>query len=183
MLAKMAICAWSLYLGVDAKEVLQQRCGLDIANFKLESVQQRISAGWAELTANRPETPRTEENAEDAEGTKVRLIAIEKSVVEATNAERGRYGLPALEVDDELMKTAREHCTWMTHNETLRHTHLPVAENIAMGQESTEHVVRTWMGSSGHRANILNGAFRRIGVAAYQTPRGVIFWCQQFQRN
>jgi uncharacterized protein YkwD len=36
------------------------------------------------------------------------------------------------------------------------------------------------MNSSGHRANILNPGYRRIGVAAYATPEGTIFWCQQF---
>ena len=69
----------------------------------------------------------------------------------------------------------------MTNNETLHHTRLPVAENIAMGQQSTEEVIDAWMRSPGHRANMLNGGFRRIGVAAYRTPRDVIYWCQQFR--
>ncbi len=114
---------------------------------------------------------------------KVRLVAIERSILAATNAERGRYGLEPLEADPDLMKTAREHCAWMSANGYFQHTQLPVAENIAMGQETTDHVMQSWMGSSGHRANILNGAFRRIGVAAYRTAGGAMFWCQQFQRQ
>ena len=36
------------------------------------------------------------------------------------------------------------------------------------------------MNSPGHRANILNPGYRRIGVAAYRTPEGTVYWCQQF---
>ena len=39
-----------------------------------------------------------------------------------------------------------------------------VAENIAMGQTSAQQVMEAWMGSAGHRANILNGAYTHIGV-------------------
>jgi uncharacterized protein YkwD len=108
------------------------------------------------------------------------LIPIERNVVNYTNAERAHLGLPPLEVDPNLVRSARAHAAWMTRNHTLQHTRLPVAENIAMGQRSSQEVVRSWMSSSGHRANILSRAHRRIGVAAYRTPSGTIFWCQQF---
>ena len=55
-----------------------------------------------------------------------------------------------------------------------------MAENIAMGQRTSNEVLNSWMNSSGHRANILNRSYRRIGVAAYTTPQGTIYWCQQF---
>ena len=108
------------------------------------------------------------------------LLPIEQNIVDYSNIERARYGLPALEVDAELMQSARQHATWMTVNQSLAHSAQPVAENIAMGQPSAQWVLQTWMNSSGHRANILNPGHRRIGVAAYQTPEGTIFWCQQF---
>ncbi len=112
---------------------------------------------------------------------KIELAAVEKAIVERTNAERARYGLALLEVDEGLMESAREHAQWMTRNQTLRHTSAPVAENIAMGQQDSQQALASWMGSSGHRANILNPAHRRIGVAAFQTASGIIFWCQQFR--
>ncbi|MEI8372951.1 MAG: CAP domain-containing protein [Planctomycetota bacterium] len=124
--------------------------------------------------------PRTEPKPGQKTEPKFELLAIEQSVVDATNAERARYGRPAFSVDANLMATARQHCTWMTTNRQLVHARIGVAENIAMGQSSSQEVVRTWMNSSGHRANILNGGHRRIGVAAYQTPEGTIYWCQQF---
>ena len=37
-------------------------------------------------------------------------------------------------------------------------------ENIARGQRTPQAVVDGWMNSSGHRANILNKAYTKIGV-------------------
>jgi uncharacterized protein YkwD len=111
----------------------------------------------------------------------VRLSDVEVNIVSYTNQERARYGLPTLEVDKELMETAREQAGWMTRRASLFHTRRSLAENIAMGQTHSSEAVQSWMGSSGHRANILNPGHRRIGVAAYRTDGGVIFWCQQFQ--
>jgi uncharacterized protein YkwD len=113
--------------------------------------------------------------------TKVQLVSIEKSVVERTNAERARYGLPPLQVDEDLMKSARDHAQWMGRNRAFQHTRAAVAENIAMGQRDSSEALSSWMNSSGHRANILNPGHRRIGVAAFQTVEGLIYWCQQFR--
>lgn len=105
---------------------------------------------------------------------------VEEQIIQFTNAERARYGLPELSMDQNLMNTARQHATWMTVNQSMVHTRLPVAENIAMGQPSAQDALNSWMRSSGHRANILNPGHRRIGVAAFQAVNGVVFWCQQF---
>ena len=111
----------------------------------------------------------------------VKLEAIEANLVSYTNRERARHGLPPLEVDKELMDSARDHAAWMTRNESMVHTSRPVAENIAMGQPHSSDAVEAWMNSSGHRANILNPRHRRIGVAAFRAASGRIFWCQQFR--
>ena len=108
------------------------------------------------------------------------LIAIEQAIVDETNAQRARFGLPALEVDVDLMNSARKHAIWMARHHSLQHSH-GVAENIAMGYPTTAEAMSGWMNSSGHRANILNHGYRRIGVAAYQSSGGTIYWCQQFQ--
>ncbi len=126
-------------------------------------------------TVARPVPATGEPTAEE-----VKLIPIERELADRTNAERVRYGLPPLLVDRRLMESARAHCAWMTHHYTLQHTWLPLAENIAMGQQTSDEAVRCWMSSPGHRANILNPRHRRLGVAAYRTPQGTIFWCQQF---
>ena len=108
------------------------------------------------------------------------LHPVEKAVIERTNAERVRYGLRPLIIDKILMRRARRHTAWMTNAYSMQHSS-GVAENIAMGQNSGDEVVRTWMNSSGHRANMLNAGYTRLGVAAYRTPQGTVFWCQQFQ--
>jgi uncharacterized protein YkwD len=110
------------------------------------------------------------------------LHAAELQLVERTNAERARHGLPPLVLDHSLLQSARHHAAWMTRNRVLRHTSRPVAENIAMGQSSSTEAVQDWMRSPGHRANILNPNHTRIGVAGYRASNGTVYWCQQFTR-
>lgn len=110
------------------------------------------------------------------------LHPIEARVVERTNAQRARHGLRPLSVDPWLLTSARRHAAWMTNSRSMTHTSQSVGENIAMGQNSSAEVINSWMNSSGHRANILNPGYTRIGVAAYCTPSGTIYWCQQFLR-
>jgi uncharacterized protein YkwD len=110
------------------------------------------------------------------------LHPIEARIVERTNAQRARHGLRPLSVDPWLLTSARRHAAWMTNARSMTHTSQSVGENIAMGQNSSAEVINSWMNSSGHRANILNPGYTRIGVAAFQTPEGTIYWCQQFLR-
>lgn len=117
----------------------------------------------------------------EAKVVEVSLHPIEQAIVDRTNAERRQRGLPELELDVKLLKSARRHAAWMTRNGALRHTTQQVAENIAMGQRSSSEALRSWMNSSGHRANILSRGHRRIGVAAYVSRNGTIYWCQQFE--
>ena len=123
-----------------------------------------------------------EAEAEPPKQDELQLLQIERNIVICTNTERKRYRLPPLEIDAGLVRSARDHCAWMTRRGCLQHTRKPVAENIAMGQRSSQEVVGDWMSSPGHRANILNPSYHRIGAAAYRTQRGTIFWCQQFLR-
>jgi uncharacterized protein YkwD len=53
----------------------------------------------------------------------------------------------------------------------------PAAENIAKGQRSADDVMRAWMNSKGHRANILNCSYAAIGVGL--DTRGW-YWTQDF---
>ncbi len=136
------------------------------------------AAATAEQKTNRTEPADLKPKEVDG----VELIPIEANLVSYTNAERARHGLPPLKVDEDLMESAREHARWMTRHRSMVHTSRPVAENIAMGQPHSSDTVRAWMNSPGHRANILNSGHQRIGVAAFRTESGTIFWCQQFRR-
>ena len=112
MLAKLAICAWTLYLGVDAKQALQ--VSGKALNARMVAFQKDVATNWAALRkAVHEEASNT---VTTSAGVKIRMVGVEKSVLEATNAERAQFGLPALEPDPNLMQTAREHCAWMTNN-------------------------------------------------------------------
>ncbi|HEY2841933.1 MAG TPA: CAP domain-containing protein [Pirellulales bacterium] len=110
------------------------------------------------------------------------LNRYEHQVIERTNVQRKQHGLKPLQVDLRLVRSARRHTAWMTRNQNLQHTTAPVGENIAMGQRSSGEVVTAWMNSPGHRQNILNSGYRKIGVAAYTSKDGSVYWCQQFLR-
>ena len=181
MLAELAICVCALVAGADEKPAAEAPKE-NAQESKQDAKVEQKTEQKAEKKAQEPADKQANQKGDKKDSPKkLELIAIEKHIVKVTNAERARYGLPALEVDEELMESARDHCIWMAQNESLRHTQRPVAENIAMGQQDTEQAVGDWMRSPGHRANMLNGGFRRIGVAAYTTSRDVIFWCQQFR--
>ena len=60
----------------------------------------------------------------------------------------------------------------------------PSAENIAAGQSTADRVVRAWMASSGHRANILNCANKAVGVGVSRgTSTYGTYWTQDFGRR
>lgn len=52
-------------------------------------------------------------------------------------------------------------------------------ENIAWGQPTPERVMRAWMGSKGHRENILDAHFTDMAVG-YYVEDDVIYWSQLF---
>ncbi len=51
-------------------------------------------------------------------------------------------------------------------------------ENIARGQQSPAAVMSSWMGSQGHRENILRSYFTHMGVGVHSTND--IWWTQLF---
>ncbi|MEP6759959.1 MAG: CAP domain-containing protein [Sporichthyaceae bacterium] len=86
------------------------------------------------------------------------------------NAARAAAGLPAVSVHADLVGAARRHSTEMAERNALYHSSLAgiccyrsLAENVGVGASpGVVHVA--FMGSSGHRANILNPAMRHVGV-------------------
>jgi uncharacterized YkwD family protein len=122
------------------------------------------------------------------------LSAYEQKVVDLTNQERTKNGLPALKVDLTLSKMAREKSRDMSANGYFSHTsptygspfdmmkkygisYRYAGENIAMGQRTPEEVVKAWMNSEGHRKNILSANFNYIGVGYVSQGN---YWTQEF---
>jgi uncharacterized protein YkwD len=53
-------------------------------------------------------------------------------------------------------------------------------ENIAFGYDTPRALVSAWMHSEGHRANILNPHFHRIGVSGWRATDGTTYATQDF---
>ena len=59
-----------------------------------------------------------------------------------------------------------------------------VDENIAAGQQTIDAVMKVWLNSPGHCANIMSPSFTEIGEANYAVSRSdyPIYWTQVFAR-
>jgi uncharacterized protein YkwD len=126
----------------------------------------------------------------------LKLSDDERAVLDLTNAERKRANLPPLKADAKLMRAAREHAANMAKQNKLDHTldgqgpgerlaavgYKPGAwgENVAAGQPAPAAALASWMGSEGHRANILGGQFSEIGVGVAADGQGMRYWAQVF---
>lgn len=121
------------------------------------------------------------------------------SVIQLTNAERSAAGVPALATNNRLVLAAQLHANQMAQLQQMEHE-LPgstypapadrlaaagyawrtFGENIAFNYRSPEEVLRGWMGSSGHRANILSNSFTEMGAAVARDAQGRPYWVQVF---
>ncbi|MHC0431807.1 sigma-70 family RNA polymerase sigma factor [Streptomyces sp. O3] len=111
--------------------------------------------------------------ARPASTTAERVLAI-------VNTERSKAGCGPVKSDGRLARAAQLHSEDMSANGYFSHTSQdgrsfgdraraqgydsPGAENIAQGQSSPESVMRAWMNSEGHRANILNCSLTTMGI-------------------
>ncbi|WP_165171948.1 cell wall-binding repeat-containing protein [Adlercreutzia sp. ZJ242] len=110
-------------------------------------------------------------------------------VLDLVNAERAKNNLGALEMDEELLEVAMyraaECSVKFSHTRPdgtpcFTASDKMSAENIAAGQTSAESVFQSWMGSSGHKDNILASASKSIGIGCFVDDSGQICWVQCF---
>ena len=105
----------------------------------------------------------------------------ESSLLEAVNAARLAHGLRPLRVDPTLTRAARAHTIDMLQRDYFAHGafarrmaqfHVQAArigEDLAWGNGAWAQataVVREWLASPAHRANVLDPRFGRIGIGA-----------------
>jgi uncharacterized protein YkwD len=120
-------------------------------------------------------------------GASINLKATEKRAFTLLNKVRKERGLRPLCVDPRLTKAARAHSRQMVEKDYFSHASFTgesvgsrlgrfgycksvYGENIAGGYGTPADPGRTferWMDSAGHRANVLDGRFRRVGVGTY----------------
>ncbi|MCQ2515075.1 MAG: CAP domain-containing protein [Ruminococcus sp.] len=118
-------------------------------------------------------------------------------VVRLVNIERTKAKLSVFKLDVELCNYAntrsQETVTFFSHTRPdgrawhsilsdNKYSFRAAGENIAAGQVTPEEVVESWMNSPGHRANILNPKFSKLGVG-YTYKSGTTYghyWAQLF---
>ncbi len=129
------------------------------------------------------------------------LAHLEREIFEITNEVRRQHDLEPVSWSRELGQAARHHAADMASHGYFSHdTYAPgvdgdlehvmsaqqrarafgisggMAENIAFNRtERAERVVEQWLGSEGHRRNLLDPDLRTLGVGHYQG-----YWVQNF---
>lgn len=118
-------------------------------------------------------------------------------VLALVNQQRAAYGLAPLTMDTKLNQAANKRA--MEISQVFDHTRPNgtscftvlgeynisygfAGENIAAGFSTPESVVQTWMNSPGHRANILNSNYKKLGIGYYVLPGSAYtyHWVQIF---
>ena len=122
-------------------------------------------------------------------------------VLDLVNQNRAANGLAALKLSPTLTNSAIWKSRHMAYYQYMQHDDPapPVArtvadrlaacgyptfagwgENIAYGYQTPDAVMAAWMSSPGHRANILNGSYKVIGIGIAAASNGLLYWTQDF---
>jgi len=133
------------------------------------------------------------------------LSQFAQQVVDITNEERDKAGCAPVSVSLQLTEAAQGHSEDMALNDFFSHTgsngsqlseridstgyqYSLAGENIAASYHTPEAAMDAWMGSDGHRANILNCDYQEIGMGYYllENDTGAVnyghYWTQVFAR-
>lgn len=118
-------------------------------------------------------------------------------VLNLVNKERNKVGLGELTLNNKLNNVAQLKAEDMAKNGYFSHnsptygsafdmmkkygiSYISAGENIAKGQKSAESVMKAWMASSGHKANILKKEYEELGVGYAVDKKGNTYWVQMF---
>lgn len=123
-------------------------------------------------------------------------LSQEEKVLEIVNQKRGAKGLNPLKMDAKLQKAANARAKEIVKKfdhvrpngkkcytilKSYGVTYHACGENIAEGQKNAKEVMNDWMHSSGHKANILDPSYSRLGVGLYKNPKNKkYYWVQIF---
>ncbi len=114
------------------------------------------------------------------------------TVLHLVNEIRRRARVRPLDADPNLTRIAGKRSAAMAAERRLSHSGWErslrqaglqddsLGENVAYNYDGPDAVVRGWMESPGHRANILRAAFKRLGVGCVIDERGHRWWTQDF---
>lgn len=110
-----------------------------------------------------------------------------------TNNKRDAHDVKKLAKADCVQKFARRQARHMAKQDLMFHQDLgvvlnkcnltAVGENVAYGYDSGRAVVKAWMNSPGHRANLLSPTFGLLGMAVRRSEDGTPYAAQVFGRK
>ncbi|MCO8911291.1 sporulation protein [Clostridioides difficile] len=147
-------------------------------------------------STDKPDNNKPDDN-NNSGSTSESFSAYQKEVVDLVNIERAKAGLNPLTLDSSISNVATKKSQDMIDDNYFSHnsptygspfdmlkkfgiSYKTAGENIAMGQKTPKEVVNAWMNSEGHRKNIMNPNFSKIGVGVAQKSGGSIYWTQIF---
>lgn len=121
----------------------------------------------------------------------------EQEILKLVNAERSKVGAKPLTLNWELSRVAKFKSEDMRDNKYFSHTsptygspfemiksfgisYSVAGENIAAGQKTGDEVMKAWMNSSGHKANILSTNYTQLGVGKATGGSYGTYWTQMF---
>lgn len=154
----------------------------------VEQYADKSPAGDDPATSWRKDVYQTLPAVDDADGVyqNASLQNWANEILRLTNVERTNAGLAPLKRGKHLDYVAQAHARDMGLRDYFDHSskgyglspfqrmdavhtakYRSAGENIAAGQHSPALVVTAWMGSPGHRSNILNPSFEYMGVGVY----------------
>ncbi len=117
------------------------------------------------------------------------LNAVQSRILTETNAARRSAGVAPLAANAGLHVVAVDWSAQMAARQTMSHnpnytTQMPsgwnwAGENVAYGQQPA-NVTSAWLGSTGHRANILNKSYTHIGIGVACSTAGRPYYTQVF---
>lgn len=117
-------------------------------------------------------------------------LALAQEAFRLVNEQRAAAGLSALTWDDDLYEGAKvraqEASVCWSHTRPDGSACFTVSdkchgENLASGYSSASKAVSGWMGSQGHKENILRSEFT-VGAMAVYNDNGCLYWCNLFGR-
>ena len=122
------------------------------------------------------------------------LTSYEEEVLKLVNQERAKRSLPQLSTNSNITEVAhvraKELSQYFSHTrpngkscytaaDELGVPRSYAGENAAEGYSTPAAVVSGWMESQGHRNNILDPSFKKIGIGCYES-NGRLYWIQFF---
>lgn len=111
------------------------------------------------------------------------LSDYESTLLDLTNQYRADHGVGPVQVDIALTENSRFWSQEMAADEIFGHSsRWNVAENIARHDDtnvSPQTITKMWMESPGHRANILNPEYHKVGFGRAVAEDGTVYITQQ----